>query len=200
MTDERPEPLVPAEVDDGRYREFSDQCAQSLADQMAKHFLGDVIDDLPSKRGTPIERLVGVAIAFALRSWDWFGGDGIGEGIGWPAENGPLEPPTSCGVRVWFQAPVGKYRADFLICLAHYRGGYVWGAIECDGHNHHDLTKDQAQHDRRRDRHFQSQGIIILRFTGREIWRSPLKVAVEAINILMNRAADPASARWGSPA
>ena len=38
--------------------------------------------------------------------------------------------------------------------------------IECDGHNFHERTKEQAARDRRKDRDSQREGKPILRFTG----------------------------------
>lgn len=186
---------------DARYLEILGDCSRVLGMEAELHFIEDVADDLPSKNGSPIERLVGIALAFSMRSRRVFGGEGWGEGIGWPwgRPDSPVNfVPANPGLSVWFQAPVGRYRADFLICASHDRGGYAWGAIECDGHDHHDLTKDQAQRDRARDRFFQSQGIIILRYTGSEIWRAPLLVVFEAVNLLMNRAAEPSARRWGA--
>jgi hypothetical protein len=42
-------------------------------------------------------------------------------------------------------------------------------AIECDGHDYHERTKEQAARDRRRDRMLQLKGWTVLRFTGSEI-------------------------------
>lgn len=185
---------------DKRFVDSMDEFGQRLANQAQELFFEAVVE-LPSHPGTPIEKLVGLALAYVLRDNDWFGGEGWGDGIGWPFENvSPAEAlsmvPAREGIFVWFQAPVGKYCADFLICLSHWKGGYVWGAIECDGHDHHNLTKEQAQHDRERDRFFQSQGVFILRYTGSEIWKSPLKVVVEAITLLKERAGDTTARRW----
>lgn len=80
---------------------------------------------------------------------------------------------------VWHQVKVGKYKADFIVRLAPYEK-VVWYAVECDGHNYHNLTKEQAVHDRARDRHFQQEGLVILRFAGTEIWRDPA-IAGEAV-------------------
>lgn len=46
-------------------------------------------------------------------------------------------------------------------------------AIECDGHDFHEKTKKQAQHDKRRDRDLQILGWSVARFTGSEIVRDP---------------------------
>lgn len=70
------------------------------------------------------------------------------------------------------QARVGRYRVDFLI-LAHGPGGERRIAVECDGHEWHERTKDQAARDKLRDRELLLAGVPVMRFTGSEIWRDP---------------------------
>jgi len=62
--------------------------------------------------------------------------------------------------------------------------------VECDGHDFHERTKEQAEHDRSKDRAIQAAGIPILRFTGREIWRDPVMVALEIFNFILSRGKD----------
>ena len=38
-----------------------------------------------------------------------------------------------------------------------------------DGHDFHERTREQAAHDRSRDRYFQAAGLTLLRFTGSEL-------------------------------
>lgn len=57
-------------------------------------------------------------------------------------------------------------------------------ALECDGHDFHERTKEQAARDRSRDRFLQSKDIPILRFTGSEIHRNPIDCALEALRML----------------
>jgi hypothetical protein len=66
------------------------------------------------------------------------------------------------------------YRIDFCIEVP---GKRIF--VECDGHDFHERTKEQAERDRSKDRAIQAAGIPILRFTGREIWRDPLGVLME---------------------
>jgi len=156
----------------------------------------DVLDGVQS----PIEQLMAVALAYSITSQLWHADIG-NQNTFHAADNvDPLEvikdnPPQTHGIDIWPQAPIGRYRADFLVRYAHWRGGYVFGAIECDGHDHHDLTKEQAIRDRERDRFFQASGLLILRYTGKEIWRSPLKCATGALNLLERRA-DKEPALW----
>ena len=66
------------------------------------------------------------------------------------------------------QYRIGRYRVDFLVKI----GDLSKIIIECDGHNFHEKTKEQAQNDKRRDRELQSLGFKVFRFTGSEIWNS----------------------------
>lgn len=56
--------------------------------------------------------------------------------------------------------------------------------VECDGHDFHERTADQAERDRSRDREITLAGITPVRFTGREIFRNPCACATEALRIL----------------
>jgi very-short-patch-repair endonuclease len=87
------------------------------------------------------------------------------------------------GTHLWPQAKVGSYRLDFL--FAHIdRNGRKLVAVECDGHNFHERTKEQAARDKSRDRYLASQGITVLRFTGSEIYRDPICSWTETLNVL----------------
>lgn len=88
---------------------------------------------------------------------------------------------------VYQQVRIGDYRADFLIvdCSVPFNLAKPrFMVIECDGHDFHEKTKEQARHDKRRDRYFQSQGIKVLRFTGSEIFNDPAAVADEIVGEL----------------
>lgn len=65
------------------------------------------------------------------------------------------------------QTKIGKYRVDFLCTL--YKGTSQSYVIECDGHDFHEKTKEQAQYDKQRERFLVSQGYKVLRYTGSEI-------------------------------
>lgn len=87
------------------------------------------------------------------------------------------------------QRQVGKYFVDFAVSILdhfvnelprhpfellekindlvpHY-------AIEIDGFEWHDKTREQAEADKKRERYIQSQGYIVLRFAAREVIRDP---------------------------
>lgn len=63
-----------------------------------------------------------------------------------------------------------KYRIDFAIELTKSAPQNNLIFVECDGHDFHERTKEQAKHDRRKDRAIQIAGIPLLRFTGSEIF------------------------------
>lgn len=88
------------------------------------------------------------------------------------------------------QVPImgGKYRVDFLVC------GYLFEAkqwidlvIECDGHDFHERTKEQAARDRSRDRAMMAGGYHVMRFTGSEIYRNSDRCIAEVENFLTKR-------------
>ncbi len=83
------------------------------------------------------------------------------------------------------QFPWKNYRIDFCFELSEEPAEFVF--VECDGHEFHERTKDQAERDRRRDREIQAAGIPILRFTGREIYRSPWECGNQVLNFIRDR-------------
>lgn len=86
--------------------------------------------------------------------------------------------------RVCPQAWIGNQRVDFLI--KHRLAGktFVKIIVECDGHDFHEKTKDQAARDKKRDRSFQMQGYKTFRFTGSEIYRDPFACAEEIAELI----------------
>ncbi len=71
------------------------------------------------------------------------------------------------------QCQIEDYRVDFLIVTRQARRDPVEFIIECDGHDFHERTKEQATRDKSRDRRLQSLGYKVFRFTGSEIFRDP---------------------------
>jgi very-short-patch-repair endonuclease len=118
----------------------------------------------------------------ASAEFDWFTKDAGNVLLFGPREIFALIPQVS----------IGRMRADFLLLARHWFGDEKYNGptraivIECDGHDFHERTKEQAARDRRRDRLFQSSRIPLLRFTGSEIWSSPAKCAGEIWELLGN--------------
>lgn len=86
--------------------------------------------------------------------------------------------------QVSVQVEKDTFRVDLALSAASTQGTDpmappVFVAIECDGHDFHERTKEQAQRDKARDRALQSIGWRIARFTGSEIYKSPETVVCE---------------------
>jgi hypothetical protein len=77
-----------------------------------------------------------------------------------------------------------SYRIDFAFYFLNEEPRVF---VECDGHDFHERTPEQAERDRRRDREVQAAGIRILRFTGREIWRDPVQCVMETIKAVRDQ-------------
>lgn len=78
------------------------------------------------------------------------------------------------------QLPVLGYRLDIAIRSL----GDDKIAVEADGHAYHERTKEQAAHDRRRDRRLTADGWHVLRFTGSEIHRDAEACAFEVVDLM----------------
>lgn len=75
-------------------------------------------------------------------------------------------------LRLTLQAQRGEYRVDFELAYWPAGGPLKKMVIECDGHDFHERSVEQATRDRRRDRYFLAEGIPTFRFTGWEITRN----------------------------
>lgn len=84
------------------------------------------------------------------------------------------------------QLATSGYRIDFALV--------AWGeqyAIELDGHDFHERTKEQAQRDKSRDRALTAAGWKMVRFTGSEVYRNA-RGCLEELNKLIMGSYD----RW----
>lgn len=146
------------------------------AEKRFRHVVGTLIRRCES----PIEVRMLCALYYMLRiemSWEtdihWHGGDfKFGQDADTPI------PSTD----VYVQAALGPYRVDLLldVHVGEHRKTLV---IECDGHDFHERTKEQARRDRSRDRWMTERGITLLRFTGSEIWRDALACAQQIADV-----------------
>jgi len=80
------------------------------------------------------------------------------------------------------QYEFGHYRFDFAITGEDQQNIYLF--IECDGHDFHERTKEQAAHDRQKDRFSQINGVPIFRYTGSEIWSQPDACAHQVLDFV----------------
>lgn len=75
-----------------------------------------------------------------------------------------------------------KYRVDFLVTATNKIDYKI--IIECDGHDFHEKTKEQAAKDKKRERFLTSAGYTVFRFTGSEIWKDPLGCLMEVLKYI----------------
>jgi very-short-patch-repair endonuclease len=84
------------------------------------------------------------------------------------------------------QAVIGRRRVDFLIHGPDFsdnaKGKWRRLIVECDGHEFHERTKEQAAKDRAKDRLAVMSGMDCFRFTGSEIWRDPMGCAEQILD------------------
>lgn len=120
--------------------------------------------------GSPIEsRLLEALLSLPIERFQLHYGDQVfGEGhtLAFIERNVPLE----------------SYRVDLLIELDGDNKYKL--AVECDGHEWHDRTKQQAAYDRSRDRDLLSRGVFTVRFTGSEIVHSAERCAADVYRAL----------------
>lgn len=79
------------------------------------------------------------------------------------------------------------YRVDFSIEVIDKNDKAHDFVIECDGHDYHEKTKEQARRDKSRDRYLQRKGYTVIRFTGSEIYEDPYSCAKEVISIICRK-------------
>lgn len=89
------------------------------------------------------------------------------------------------------QVSIGQYRADFVL---EYRAqGQVVSSlvvVECDGHDFHERTKEQARRDRERDRWMAERGLKLFRFTGQELYEDAAACAAQCHRFLVRQAGE----------
>jgi very-short-patch-repair endonuclease len=95
-----------------------------------------------------------------------------------------LMPPPASGLCVVPQYKVSDYRIDLALFCRGFNGDVLMLAIECDGHEWHEKTKEQAKRDRKRDRALQALGWQTMRFTGSEIFEDAMACVDEIGNAL----------------
>lgn len=143
--------------------------ADTLAEMMC-----EAIEDC----GSPIERLL--LWSMVQRFWPYF------FGISFGGETSLNSFGCAEVVTIIPQAKIDRFRVDFLVEFP--MGDKASKVIvECDGHDYHERTKEQAAKDKSRDRALKMLGYDVLRFTGSEIWADPIKCATEVEDCLRVR-------------
>lgn len=170
-----------------RLANLAAECAESWVYQLSDDKVGD----------TPIEHILYVAMCvytdfvvrdFALHSLP------KGEVLDPDRQDAWYNTPNLDRDKVVLarQCVLTDYRVDFALYVRDQKLRWHVIVIECDGHDYHERTKEQAAKDRSRDREFQIKGIPVLRFTGSEIWRAPEKCAEQIFELAFDIAFKPA--------
>lgn len=60
-------------------------------------------------------------------------------------------------------------------------------AIECDGHEFHEKTKEQVTHDNEREYDLKMQGFDVLRFSGSQIYNKPFRCAAQTLDFIIQK-------------
>jgi very-short-patch-repair endonuclease len=103
----------------------------------------------------------------------------------WYVDKELKEPDVDGEISIGLQQKViGKWPVDFLF-VYRQKGEFCRVVVECDGHQFHESTKEQAKRDRSRDRELQALGYYIFRFTGSEIYNEPIKCAEEVEKLIV---------------
>jgi very-short-patch-repair endonuclease len=97
------------------------------------------------------------------------------------------------------QPPWHRYRCDFGIA-SHFPDDLdqmpFQVVVEVDGHDFHERTREQAAHDRRRDRLMTAAGTKVFRFTGSEVYRDAIGCAAEVLEYVSKIQQENLSGHW----
>lgn len=97
-----------------------------------------------------------------------------------------------------------RFRVDFAFLGDRFerdsdRSSPVRVAVELDGHDFHERTKEQASRDKRRDRILAAGGWTMLRFTGSDVYQDPAAVLAEIENTCVRLCWPHMHPEWRTP-
>lgn len=108
------------------------------------------------------------------------------------------------------QAAIGQYRVDFIVeGVDPFNAGWLTSetgvrvedfkarlVVECDGHDFHERTKEQASKDKKRDRELQKAGFRVFRYSGSDLWRDPIAAADEVVSEIRSKLTEQSERAW----
>lgn len=165
-------------IDHGTVERFTDVAVEEM-----RFHISAGLSRYSEHCGSPIETIVLAALSFgcAMDIWNSLGLSRFKLTVTKRLDEFPIDIGS---IVVLPQYPWNSFRIDFAVGWESRTPLFF---IECDGHQFHERTPEQAEKDRSRDRVIQQAGIPIIRFTGREIYRDPFKCAAEIIDFLGTR-------------
>ena len=92
-----------------------------------------------------------------------------------------------------YEVAGSKYRVDFAFIADEnmtidFANNDFKLAIECDGHDFHEKTKEQVARDNEREYFLKMQGFDVLRFSGSQIYTKPFRCARQIYNYIVTKA------------
>lgn len=89
--------------------------------------------------------------------------------------------PYLFGLRITPQHRIDKYRVDFFIEWF-TKEAYNSVVVECDSQEFHDRTERERRYEKARDRFLQIKNYKVFRYTGAEILKNSIQIAVEILS------------------
>lgn len=149
-------------------QKFMDWCAKEIGKWEKDNWSIEMFNNFTdyTEISSPIERILWCAIRTAIK-------------LNYLDERVQITP----------QHKVENFRADFIIYyfpeLSETKEEDIKKIlIECDSQEFHERTEIERRYEKKRDRFFQSKGYKTFHYTGAEIVKDPMNVAVEIISEL----------------
>jgi very-short-patch-repair endonuclease len=101
-----------------------------------------------------------------------------------PFSLGPVVPKETCFALVP-QFKIDRYRVDFVFAHSRHLDLRECVAVELDGHEWHEKTKEQARADKERDRYLQRYFGKVIHFTGSEVFDDVRECCSELMRVFM---------------
>lgn len=156
-----------------RFEEGLEEHLQNLREQM-----NDIRAEVHSHCGSPIEKLFADAILTCNTALECRMPVVIRPGMSFR---------NASAFQIAPQWKIGSYRMDFALMFGSADNALTSRVVvECDGHDFHEKTREQAARDKLRDRYILAHGWPVLRFTGSEIHRDAEACAEEAAGFLFH--------------
>jgi very-short-patch-repair endonuclease len=149
-------------------------------------FISNDLERAVAMCGSPPERAM--LYALAILAWEWV--DGVLLRVEGSATG--LIATRFTYVEIEPQGQIDADRVDFLMTMgirtaADAPPKTAKLVVECDGHEWHERTREQARNDRARDRRLQARDLAVYRYTGSEVWADVFGAAREALEELARR-------------
>ena len=158
---------------EGNVFSFLDTVSVHYGNMMAEKFSQEMYVNLRENLQSPIEDMF------------WIAAQAICE-----AQNNRIDIDcdiqNQCGIYIFPQAPIGKYKVDFLVSQKGIGPEDILSPVivELDGHDFHDKDKHQRSYEKARDRYLVKKGYRVVHYTGSDVVKDPFKVAHEVLSMV----------------